>query len=169
MPTRENCAQLEALLEATTALVELKKLVDKVEYDIGVLKARLGSRVNEGADATQANDDNKDGSAMEIDQAAERKGTEGDGGRALSVVSTRSGLSRKQVRVCFVSFATQLISMSESTIRFNIVGGYISDGLNADRNKTTKTELKLRENGCTLAENLTRDILNKKYVPKMTG
>lgn len=80
MPTRDNIALLESLLEATTALVETKRVVDKVEYDINVLKARLGMRESsEGAPATYA---------MDVDD-----GNDGDlanDGRAQSVVSTRS-------------------------------------------------------------------------------
>ncbi|OBZ70256.1 hypothetical protein A0H81_09635 [Grifola frondosa] len=41
MPTRENCVRLESLLEAAAALVEMKKVVDKVDQDIKVMNMRL--------------------------------------------------------------------------------------------------------------------------------
>jgi len=42
MPTRENSVQLESLLDATSALVETKKVVDRVDQEIRVLKLDLG-------------------------------------------------------------------------------------------------------------------------------
>lgn len=91
MPTRENCSQLESLLDATTALIETKKVVDRVEQDIRVLKARLGISESESADR-----DAQDSSPMDVDESREDKDGEGDG-RAQSVVSARSGRGRKQV------------------------------------------------------------------------
>ncbi|KAJ7577338.1 hypothetical protein C8J56DRAFT_1113331 [Mycena floridula] len=44
MPTRDNSMLLESLLDATVALIETKKAVDKVDFDIGVAKERLGLR-----------------------------------------------------------------------------------------------------------------------------
>lgn len=94
MPTRENCSQLESLLDATTALIETKKVVDKVEQDIRVLKARLGIRESESADR-----DGKESTPMDVDEPKEDKDAEGEAeGRAQSIVSVRSGRSRKQVR-----------------------------------------------------------------------
>lgn len=95
MPTRDNCTQLEALLEATTALVEIKKVADKIDFDIQVMKAKL-KMTGEGADKAQAGDKGAD--VANVDQATEGKATDG-GARAQSVVSTRSGVSRKQVSV----------------------------------------------------------------------
>ncbi|KAG6337228.1 hypothetical protein ID866_1858 [Astraeus odoratus] len=95
MPTRENCAKFESVLEATTALIETKKIVDKVEQDIRVLKARLGLRESEGADG-----EGKESTAMDVDEAKDDPGTVREvevEGRAQSVVSTKSGRSRKQV------------------------------------------------------------------------
>ncbi|KIJ70140.1 hypothetical protein HYDPIDRAFT_104810 [Hydnomerulius pinastri MD-312] len=94
MPTRENCGQLESLLEATSTLVETKKVVDRVEQDIRVLKARLGMKVSEGGDG-----DGKEGTPMDVDDSKDDGGVDGEvDGRAQSVVSTRSGRGRKQVR-----------------------------------------------------------------------
>ncbi|KAJ7016564.1 hypothetical protein C8F04DRAFT_1342048 [Mycena alexandri] len=72
----------QQLMDAKAVLVETKKVVDKVEYDIQVLKNRLGmqSAVDGGDDA----DGDADG--------------EGQDGRAQSVVSTRSARSRKHAR-----------------------------------------------------------------------
>ena len=94
MPTRDNCAQLESLLDAATALVETKKLVDKVEQDIRIMKARLGEQEPGGGE-----DDAGTGDAaptpMDVDDGNDAEG-EVDG-RAQSIVSTRSTRSRKQV------------------------------------------------------------------------
>ncbi|KAJ6515710.1 hypothetical protein C8R45DRAFT_888749 [Mycena sanguinolenta] len=103
MPTQGNVAQLDQLLEATAALVETKKTVDKIEFDIQVLKNRLGMQ---GAAAGTAAEDGDGGAeGMEVDDGndadADADG-EGDGdgedGRAQSVVSTRSARSRKHGR-----------------------------------------------------------------------
>lgn len=90
MPTRDNCLQLEGLLDATVALLDTKKAVDKVEYDINVAKSRLGMRESADKDA---------GDAMDIDDGASERA--GDDGRAQSVLSTKSGRGRKQVRSVF--------------------------------------------------------------------
>ncbi|KAF8557043.1 hypothetical protein OG21DRAFT_1482642 [Imleria badia] len=92
MPTRENCTQLESLLDATTALIETKKVVDRVDQDIRVLKARLGIRESESADR-----DPKESTPMDVDEYKEGRHGEGEG-RAQSVVSARSGRGRKQSR-----------------------------------------------------------------------
>lgn len=99
MPTRDNVAQLEALIDATTHLVETKRLVDKTEYDISVLKKRM-----EIHDAEDGNGD-ANRSAMEIEDSqtgADAEGeTEDETGGAESVISVRSTsvrVNRKQVR-----------------------------------------------------------------------
>ncbi|KAG5648906.1 hypothetical protein DXG03_000255 [Asterophora parasitica] len=90
MPTRDNIMQLESLLEATTSLVEIKRVVDKVEYDIRVLKTRLGMRESQGVEG-------RPGEAMDVDEGHEGD-VVGEDGRAQSVLSTRSARSRKQTR-----------------------------------------------------------------------
>lgn len=56
MPTAENVAQLEQLLSAASALVETKKVVDRVEHEIRVFKARLLEKKGiPGADDERAN------------------------------------------------------------------------------------------------------------------
>ncbi|KAF9534718.1 hypothetical protein CPB83DRAFT_842813 [Crepidotus variabilis] len=91
MPTRDNFAQLESLLDVTTHLVETKRLVDKADYDISVLKKRMeireGSQVDGGGDGEDGMD--IDGSQAGVD--AEGETEEGDDGRAVSVMSGRSG------------------------------------------------------------------------------
>ncbi|OJA09305.1 hypothetical protein AZE42_03129 [Rhizopogon vesiculosus] len=94
MPTRENCARLESLIEASTALIDTKKIVDRVEQDIRVLRVRLG-RQSEGPE-----EDTKEGTPMEVEGGADGEGEvkpEVDG-RAQSIVSTRSGRGRKQAQ-----------------------------------------------------------------------
>jgi len=97
MPTRENCSQLESLLDATSALIETKKVVDRVEQDIRVLKARLGIRESESADR-----DPKQSTPMDVDESKQDMVGEREGDRAQSVLSARSGRGRKQVR-CFLA------------------------------------------------------------------
>ncbi|KAF9481813.1 hypothetical protein BDN70DRAFT_875754 [Pholiota conissans] len=99
MPTRDTTASLEALLDATTALVETKRVVDRVNQEIGVQKLRLGMRERSVSvdGETKTDGDN----AMEVDgpNAADGEGeTEGEDGRAQSVMSTRSVKSRKHAR-----------------------------------------------------------------------
>jgi DNA methyltransferase 1-associated protein 1 len=86
MPTRDTLAHHEALLDAITSLVELKKVADRVDQDIRTAKMRLGMRESE-APAEMP---------MEVDEDGQVPETP-DEGRAHSVVSTRSGRSRKQV------------------------------------------------------------------------
>ncbi|KAK2466107.1 hypothetical protein APHAL10511_001749 [Amanita phalloides] len=102
MPTRENCAQLEQLVEATTTLIETKRMVDKLDYDIKVLNSRLGLRESQGDEMT--NDVGGIGDTMEVD------GEEiGDDGRAQSVVSTRSRKhSRRSMSISSVDTAANV-------------------------------------------------------------
>ncbi|KAJ7498745.1 hypothetical protein FB451DRAFT_8701 [Mycena latifolia] len=98
MPTQGNIALLEALMDATASLVETKKVVDKAEYDIQVLKARLGMQ---GPAKVEEVDGTADG--MDVDDGNDAEGEvdgegEGEDGRAQSVVSTRSARSRKHTR-----------------------------------------------------------------------
>jgi hypothetical protein len=109
MPTQANVALLEGLLDATASLVDTKKVVDKVEFDIQVLKNRLGMQ---GAAKTEETDGGMDG--MDVDDGNDADGDadgdgEGEDGRAQSVVSTRSARSRKHVRMLSVSAALLLI------------------------------------------------------------
>jgi DNA methyltransferase 1-associated protein 1 len=85
MPTRDTLLAHEALLEAITSLVELKKVADRVDQDIRTAKMRLGMRESEAP---------ADG-PMNVDEDGQAPDTPGEG-RAHSVVSTRSGRSRKQ-------------------------------------------------------------------------
>jgi DNA methyltransferase 1-associated protein 1 len=87
MPTRDTLTHHEALLEAITTLVETKKVADRVDQDIRTAKMRLGMR--ESATPPPAE------MPMDVDEDGQVPETPG-GGRAHSVVSTRSGRSRKQ-------------------------------------------------------------------------
>ncbi|KAH9045254.1 hypothetical protein EDB85DRAFT_2137336 [Lactarius pseudohatsudake] len=86
MPTRDTLAQHEALLEGITTLVEMKKVADRVDQEIRTAKMRLGMRESETPAETP----------MDVDEDVQAPDTPGEG-RAQSVVSTRSGRSRKQV------------------------------------------------------------------------
>lgn len=96
MPTRDNMAQLEALIDLTTQLLETKRLAEKMEHDIAVLKNRMEIRGEEGNAETKM----EEGDTMDVDDSqtgADAEGeTEDDTGRAESVVSARS-FHRKQV------------------------------------------------------------------------
>ncbi|KAJ7284008.1 hypothetical protein C8J57DRAFT_1447932 [Mycena rebaudengoi] len=104
MPTAGNVAALEGLLDAAAALVETKKVVDKVGYDIQVARGRLGmggAGGDEGTGEGAAEGGAGDGEGMDVDDGNDAEGEaegEGEDGRAQSVVSTRSGRSRKHTR-----------------------------------------------------------------------
>lgn len=134
MPTRENCALLEALLDATSSLVEMKKQTDRLDHEIRVAKERLAARdaEGEGDNAEGEMDINEDADA-EAEAEAEAEGAEtvGVDGRGQSVVSTRSGRSAKATRkvryaLCRSSLFTQGWLLVE-TFRINIVRGHVGD------------------------------------------
>ncbi|KAI3621491.1 swr1-complex protein 4 [Moniliophthora roreri] len=103
MPTKDNCALLESLLEATTALVETKKMIDRVDYDIKVMQSQLEIRDTEGEGGDGA-------SVMEGDEGE----VIDEDGRAQSVLSTRSARSRKPSRR----------SMSVSSVDTTVTGSH---------------------------------------------
>ncbi|KAG6869337.1 hypothetical protein C0993_000090 [Termitomyces sp. T159_Od127] len=80
MPTRDNIAQLGSLLEATETLIETKRLVDKFEYDIRLLKGRLGMRESQGAERELTSDH------MDVDEQNDGE-VIGEDGRAQSIIS----------------------------------------------------------------------------------
>lgn len=102
MPTRQNCALLESVIDSASTLVETKKLVDKLDQDILVLKNKLGLREGEGVAEGSASAI-VSGDAMDIDdmnEALEGKEADIEGGRAQSVVSARSiGVNRNRKHV----------------------------------------------------------------------
>ncbi|KAI0068621.1 hypothetical protein BV25DRAFT_1866596 [Artomyces pyxidatus] len=104
MPTRETLAQHEALVEAAGALVETKKVVDRVDQEIRVAKARLGMRESEAPGAS---------TPMEVD---EEVGPPAEG-RAPSVVSTRSARSRKQTGTTRRSLSVSSVDTTATTTR----------------------------------------------------
>ncbi|KAI0321956.1 hypothetical protein OF83DRAFT_1050227 [Amylostereum chailletii] len=91
MPTRETVGALETLLEATSTLVEQKKVLDRVEQDIRVARGRLGLRASEAPSANAGGE----GAFMDVD---EDEGSRQNQGRGASLASTRSARSRKPVR-----------------------------------------------------------------------
>ncbi len=120
MPTRENCAQLESLLEAAAALVETKKQVDRIEHETMVMQERLGSRTSEGAE----ND-------MDVDEEGGDAEAVGEDGRGQSVVSTRSVRSnrpRKKVRFThLMSTKFNHVNAIVCAVNVNIFGRYCRD------------------------------------------
>ncbi|KAF7301827.1 Myb-like domain-containing protein [Mycena indigotica] len=86
MPTAANLVHLENVMDAATNLVETKRNVDRVEFEIQVLRGRLGMQTTAPK--------NEDGEPMELEDADGE--AEPEEGRAQSVVSTRS--ARKQHR-----------------------------------------------------------------------
>jgi len=77
-------------MDAATNLVELKRVLDKVDQDIDVLKSRLQIR-EEGGDGASVD-------AMDNDDRAETVEPEGETGRSQSVMSARSTRGRKNAR-----------------------------------------------------------------------
>ncbi len=101
MPTEGNVVKLTALVDSAIQLLEVKKVLDKTEYDIKVLKERLGMRestVVEGDDSASVADGASD--IVMLDE-----GAVDELGRSQSVVSTRSTRSRKQVSSAFLRLA----------------------------------------------------------------
>ncbi|CAK5265766.1 unnamed protein product [Mycena citricolor] len=98
MPTLANITALENLMDAASTLVETKKVVDKVDYDIQVMKSRLGMQ-----ESAPTKTEDMDDATMDVDDADGEIDAEGEDGRAQSVVSTRSARSRKQRRSMSVS------------------------------------------------------------------
>jgi len=100
MPTKENCERLESLLDAASALVDLKRAVDRVEQEISTTRERIDS--SKSTSASVAGD--TAGTPMDVDQ--DETGTERDADgekedesvRAESVVSIRSARGRKSSR-----------------------------------------------------------------------
>ena len=101
MPTLENVQLLEQLLNATTALVETRKVVERVEQDIRVYKERIAlkeGRSLEGEDKKEDVDgqDDADGSGDDDDAEGEED-ADGETDRAVSVAasarSSRKGVS----------------------------------------------------------------------------
>jgi DNA methyltransferase 1-associated protein 1 len=114
MPTRENVAQLDAMLEAMVALLETKRVVEKVEYDIQVLKKSLGLRAQSQASDGEGVIRGADGgNLMRADNApggGEIDGeTPGEDGRSQSVLSARSARSRKHVSTTSVSIMSKFL------------------------------------------------------------
>ncbi|TFK22344.1 SWR1-complex protein 4 [Coprinopsis marcescibilis] len=87
MPTKENVAQLESLIEAVTAMVETKKHLDKVEYDIQVLKKQLDPQ---SGDDSMGEGIIKTEDPMEVDDVGGE--IDGNDGRAQSVLSGRTSM-----------------------------------------------------------------------------
>ena len=85
MPTRDTVSALEGLIDVASSLAEQKKVLDRLEQDIRVARARLGMRASEAPSAS--------GEATPMDIDEEETGQVRD----TSLGSTRSGRSRKNV------------------------------------------------------------------------
>lgn len=100
MPTRDNMAQLEMLIDLTAQLLETKRLTEKVEHDVAVLKNRVELRDEDEHGTLETKMEAVDTMDVDSQTGADAEGeTEDDTGRAESVVSGRSGrgFHRKQV------------------------------------------------------------------------
>lgn len=93
MPTKDNCALLENLIEATSSLVEMKKQVDRIDHEIRVAQERLANRNAENGDKDAEGD-----AEMDVDEEEVGGEVVGSDGRAHSVMSTRSGRGTKPPR-----------------------------------------------------------------------
>jgi DNA methyltransferase 1-associated protein 1 len=109
MPTQENVQQLELLLNAASALVETRKVVERVEQEIRVVKERLALKEgtaggdeegdgdggdeekNEGeGDAEGSEDDDAEGEDADAD-------ADGETDRAASLAPSARSAGRKRV------------------------------------------------------------------------
>ncbi|KAH8827005.1 hypothetical protein DL96DRAFT_1605144 [Flagelloscypha sp. PMI_526] len=91
MPTRDNVRLFENVIDAASALAEIKKQLDKTDYDVHVLNERLKVSSGESSQTQSLKmEDNVDGEV-------------GEDGRSQSVASARSGRSRKKTRSDSVS------------------------------------------------------------------
>lgn len=142
IPTRENVAQLDAMLEAMLALLETKRLVEKAEYDIQVLKKRLGLREQSTGKGIPETDG---GDSMHVDYA--HKGgdvvgeTPGENERSQSVLSVRSARSRKHVSTMSALTTWSLImSHVATTLAVGFLSGHC---LNKSWHETTETKLRV--------------------------
>jgi DNA methyltransferase 1-associated protein 1 len=143
IPTRDNLLQLESLLEATYQLLDIKKLVDRTNQEIRVVKSRLQLRASEAPEAKNGDDADMDadaevGSPMDLDaEGSADRDAEGevDEERAPSVVSTRS---RKNV--CYSStilFQLQsLMVLPDAKIYVHFICRYFCDCIHASNKKT---------------------------------
>lgn len=108
MPTHANCQRLESVTDAATNLIELKRVLDKVNLDIEVLKNRLQLREDGGDSASVAD-------ATEMDDRGDTAEPEGENGRSQSVLSARSTRSRKHVS--FFSFLESNTCLNRCILR----------------------------------------------------
>lgn len=104
MPTYENCAALEQLLSAASALVETKKVVDRVDQEIRILQARLTEREGgaaEGDEGGAGADRGADDVGMDIDEndGGDDLDADADGetDRAVSQAPSVRSVGRKRV------------------------------------------------------------------------
>ena len=102
MPTYDNVQHLDQLLNAAVALVDTRKLVERVEQDIRIYKERIAlkeGRANENGDAegeTQKKEGEEDADGSGDDDDAEGdEDADGETDRAVSVAA--SAISRKDV------------------------------------------------------------------------
>ncbi|KAL5487600.1 SWC4 [Sanghuangporus weigelae] len=98
MPTFENVQQLEQLLSAAGALVETKKVVDRVDHEIRVLKARLAEK--EGTIGNEEGDggDQKPDAADENDADDLDADADGETDRAVSQAPSTKSSIRKGIK-----------------------------------------------------------------------
>jgi len=147
VPTRENVAQFESLLDATTALIETKRLIDKADYDIKVLRNRLELREKsqsvDGETKTESND------AIGVDYTqgdGDGDIEEGDDGRGQSVVSTKSGRNRKHVSDPSNLIWPEALNSScllVTALSIHFFGGHHCNCVYKSRHKTSETQLKM--------------------------
>ncbi len=173
MPTRENLLHLEALLDATYSLIEVKKVMDKVYHEIRTYKMRLSMRNSDGRETHETDRAGVDGvaeedSLMDIDaegvpdidaegivdkdaegipdkdaeDSADRDAEGDEEETALSIVSTRSGRSRKPVGALFLHYFLYADEVLDAKIDVHIVCGYVCDYFDASRSEETEKKLK---------------------------
>lgn len=122
---------MEALLDATSSLVEMKKQTDRLDHEIRVAKERLAARDAEGEGENAEGEMDMEDAEAEAEVEAEGAETVGVDGRGQSVVSTRSGRSTKATRkVRYTLFRPSMFTQGwllVETFRVNIVRGHVGD------------------------------------------
>jgi DNA methyltransferase 1-associated protein 1 len=104
MPTKSNIEKMEALQNAAAGLVDIKKVVDRVDQEIRVLRARLGQE-DEGGDEDAEGDVDADADAdAEADMDAE-----GEHEVSVPIASTSAAQEKNLVR-CRFRFWMQMLT-----------------------------------------------------------
>lgn len=143
MPTLENIQHLEQLLNAAVALVDTRKVVERVEQDIRITKERLAAKEGRldgsgDVEGEKKEAENEDADGSGDDDAEGDEDADGETDRAVSIAA--SAISRKEVSLSFMhypSFAdTDHVVSPAQAVSLSVINGFKYD----DGNTGTKPE-----------------------------